>query len=113
MEVAFRMASTKGSIKNQRALIIEDEPLVALLLEETLTEIGCRVVAVAPNFDDAMEKAKSLEFDVAVVDLNLNGRQTVPILQILDHCRRPFVISTGYGTSNLPVWLRDKPVLQK
>ena len=107
------MISADTFAQNQRTLIVEDEPLLTLLLEEMLQEIGCQVAGTASSFDEAMEKVKTLEFDVAVVDLNLNGRQSDPILQTLIGRGRPFVISTGYGIHSLPLTLRDKPILHK
>ena len=60
-----------------RILIIEDESMITMLLEDTLADMGCQVVAVASQLDEAMEKAASLDFDVAILDVNLNGSRIV------------------------------------
>lgn len=84
-----------------------------MLLQDILDDIGCEVVGTASRFDEADEKAKSLTFDVAILDVNLNGRQTFPIAEALAERRRPFVFATGYGAASLPEPLQNTPILQK
>jgi DNA-binding response OmpR family regulator len=93
--------------------VVEDESRIAMLIRDTLEDMGCEVVATAARFDDALEKAVSLRFDVALLDVNLNGESSYPIAQVLAERDRAFVFATGYGTSNLPEALHDAPVLQK
>lgn len=95
-----------------RVLVIEDEALVAMLLEDALAGIGCEVVGVASRFYDAEQKARSLSFDVAVLDINLNEIQTLPIAVVL-FGRGPFMFATGYEVGFLPAHLQTAPVLQK
>jgi CheY-like chemotaxis protein len=94
-------------------LVIEDESMVTMLIQDTLADIGCEVIGLASRFDDAIEKARSLLFDVAILDVNLNGRQTFPIAEVLSERGLAFVFSTGYGAMNLPQSLQKAPILQK
>jgi len=96
-----------------RVLLIEDESLVAMLLEDALAVVGCQVIAIASRFEDAEQKARSLSFDIAVLDVNLNGKQTLRIAEVLFDRGIPFVFATGYGVEFLPEHLRNVPVLQK
>ena len=96
-----------------RVLLIEDEALVAMLLEDALVGVGCEVIGLASRFYDAEQKAKSLLFDVAVLDINLNGIQTLPIAEALFGRGIPFVFATGYEVGFLPAHLQTAPVLQK
>jgi CheY-like chemotaxis protein len=84
-----------------------------MLLEDTLAEIGCKVAGLASRFNDAMKKASSLSFDVAILDVNLNGQETFPIAEALNERGLPFVFATGYGSASLPSQLQHAPVLQK
>lgn len=102
-----------NGLAGRRVLVIEDEPLVTMLLEDELAEIGCEIVGLASQFPDAMAKAMSLSFDVAILDLNLEGRQTFPIAEALLDRGIPFVLETGYGTASLPEPLKAVPVLNK
>lgn len=107
------MAIGPGDLTGRRVLIVEDESMVAMLLQDTLTDIGCEVVAIASRFDDAMEKATALSFDVAILDVNLNGRNTFAIAESL-HARGIAVLfATGYGAAGLPPSLQSSVVLRK
>ncbi len=106
------MASSP-ELAGRRVLVIEDESAVSMMLEDNLEEIGCDIAGIAFRFDDALEKAKSLEFDVAIVDINLAGRMTFPIAESLAARGASFVFSTGYGTQTLPARFSTTPVLEK
>lgn len=107
------MAVANTDLSGRRVLVVEDESRIAMLIRDTLEDMGCEVVATAARFDDAWEKATSLPFDVALLDVNLNGQASYPIALALVERGRAFVFATGYGTSNLPESLHDAPVLQK
>lgn len=87
--------------------------MVTMLLQDMLADIGCEVVGVASRFPDALTKAKSLSFDVAILDVNLNGQHTYPIAETLIGRGLSFVFATGYGAPSLPPSLQRAPVLQK
>ena len=107
------LAIAASSLAGLQVLVIEDESMVAMLLQDTLAEIGCEVIGIASRFDDAVKKAKSLTFDIAVLDVNLNGRNTFPIADSLAERGVAFVVATGYGATSLPRSLQRVPILQK
>ncbi len=107
------MANSAASLAGLRVLVVEDESLISLLLEDQLAEMGCEVVGTASRFDDAAEKAKSLAFDVAILDVNLKGRYTFAIAEALAERGVGFLFSTGYGAAGLLESLREAPILQK
>lgn len=96
-----------------RVLVVEDEALVSMLVEAYLDELGCEVVGVAPRLEDALEKARTLALDAAVLDVNLAGRLSYPVAELLRSRGVPFVFATGYGMAGLPEALRGMPVLAK
>jgi CheY-like chemotaxis protein len=100
-------------LNGQRVLVIEDESLVMMLLEDTLTEIGCEIAGMASRVDEALKKAEALSFDIAVLDVNLNGSQTFDVARSLQRRRIPFVFATGYGAASLLAEFEDVPILQK
>jgi len=107
------LAVAASNLAGLRALVIEDESIVAMFLQDTLAEIGCEVIGIASRFDDAVEKVKSLAFDIAILDVNLNGRNTFPIADSLTERGVAFVVATGYGATDLPQSLQRVPILQK
>ena len=100
-------------LAGRKVLIVEDEFLVAALIEDILLDNGCEVVAMASRLDEAVEKAKSLVIDVAIIDVNLNGQHSVPVAEALAERDIPFVLATGYGANGLPKSFPKAPMLQK
>lgn len=96
-----------------RVLLVEDENLVAILLEDMLAELGHSVVGPVARLKKALEMAKGDTVDLAILDVNINGEESYPIAEVLAARGIPFVFSTGYGTRNLPAQYRDRPTLSK
>ena len=86
----------------RRALVVEDEVLVGMLLEDMLGDLGCEVAALSTHLDDALQLARKGSFDFAVLDINLNGQKSFPVADALADRGVPFVFATGYGAKVLP-----------
>jgi DNA-binding response OmpR family regulator len=97
----------------KQILIVEDEFLVAMLLEDILAEMGHRVVACAAQVSTAMQFAGETNFDFAILDVNLGGEKSFPVAQILRRRGIPFVFATGYGTDGLTNEFSNVRTLQK
>ncbi len=100
-------------LTGMRVLVVEDEAIIAMLVEAYLEGLGCEVVGTATRLEEAIEKAQALAVDIAVLDVNLAGRVSYPVAQILQGRKIPFVFATGYGVAALPEDLRGAPVLAK
>jgi CheY-like chemotaxis protein len=100
-------------LAGRRALVIEDEGAVALLIEDMLADLGCEIVASAAALGKACELARTAEIDFAILDLNLDGASAVPVARILRERHIPFVFSTGYGTSGVSEDFACYPLLAK
>lgn len=96
-----------------RVLIVEDEMMVAMLLEDMLDELGHTVVAVASDVGAAIEKARTLDLDVAILDLNLNGQESFPVARMLRERGVPFLFATGYGQGKASAEFAQVPTLPK
>ena len=97
----------------KRAFLVEDEGVVALLIESMLDELGYEVIGPVPRLAKALEMARDENFDIAVLDVNLNGTNSFPIAEVLIEKGVPFVFATGYGAFGIPPHLRKHAVLQK
>jgi len=106
-------ANDEIDLKGRRVLVVEDDPMVAMLLVDMLDTIGCEIVAVASRLDDALEKAQCLSFDLAILDINLEGANTFHVAELLSTRGIGFVFATGYGKAHLPADLANAPLLQK
>jgi CheY-like chemotaxis protein len=106
--------SVTTEFEGRRVLLVEDETMIAMLLEDMLGDIGCEVVGPAYALDPALELAAGDHaIDVAILDVNLAGR---PVFELADALRGrgvPMVFSTGYGSRALREIDRDVPVLGK
>jgi CheY-like chemotaxis protein len=100
-------------LTGQRVLIVEDEGVVAMVVEDYLEALGCTVVAVAARLEDGVEAARDQTIDMAILDVNLAGKVSYPIAAVLRSRGIPFLFATGYGTAGLPVELSGVPVLAK
>ena len=60
-----------------------------------------------------MKLAQSADFDLAILDVNVNGKMISPVADLIRARQRPFIFATGYGSSGLPEEYRDRPALQK
>jgi CheY-like chemotaxis protein len=93
--------------------LVEDEMLVAWLLEDMLVDLGCTVVGPASSVKQALAMIDAEAIDAAVLDVNLNGQMSYPIADALVARGVPFVFSTGYDKDTLLDGYRTFPVLQK
>jgi CheY-like chemotaxis protein len=92
-------------------LVAEDEMLVALFIEDMLAEFGYRLAGVVSRLEEAM--AHPADYDLAVLDVHLNGQPVFDFADRLAERGTPFVFATGYGARGIPERHRDRPVLQK
>ena len=76
-------------------LVVEDEPLLTMMLEELLDELGCTLAANASTVAHGLAEAKQREFDVAILDVHLRGEPVWPLADWLRDAKRPFVIASG------------------
>jgi CheY-like chemotaxis protein len=97
----------------RRVFVVEDEVMIRMLLEDMLADLGYGVAASAGGLDEAIALARDSDFDLAILDVNLNGHAVYPVAEVLARRGVPFVFSTGYGERGLPEPYRDRPTLQK
>lgn len=97
----------------RKVLLVEDEALVAMLVEEALLEAGFQVIGHASSVREAMALLARERPDAVVLDLNLAGETALPVADALVASGIPYVIATGYGANGLPPAHRHAPVLTK
>ena len=82
----------------RRALVVEDEIMVAMYVEDLLTDLGFEVAGLATGLDQALPLAREGAFDFAVLDINLAGQLSFPIADVLRERGIPFLFASGYGS---------------
>jgi len=102
-----------GDGANRRVLVVEDEPLISLDIQAVLSEAGFDVVGTAETLIKAMEFAHDVEIEGAVVDMNLHGDITAPVVQKLLDQSIPVVLLTGYSSKALAEPFCRCPLINK
>lgn len=101
------------TITPRRILLAEDEMLVAMLLEDILIDQGHALIGPLAHLDRALQAAQHEAFDLAILDVNLNGQEIYPVAEVLMERGIPFAFSTGYGAQGLAERWQKHPTLQK
>jgi len=101
------------SLEGIRVLVVEDDYLIAQLLDEMLRSTGCVVLGPLARLADALGAAKGETCDAAVLDVNLRGERVYPVAEILSGRNVPFVFVTGYADDALPREYAELPRLGK
>jgi DNA-binding response OmpR family regulator len=99
-------------LSGRRILVVEDEMLLLMTLEDMLSDLGCESVTAAATVDQALTFADAQVFDIAVLDVNLNGHESYPVADALAARGVPVLFSTGNG-NGIMAGYRDRPVLKK
>ncbi len=100
-------------LAGQRVLVVEDEMMILMNIEAALSDMGCDTFTVAGTVDRALAFISSQPFDLAMLDVNLDGQASYPIADALALRGIPYLFSTGYGDHGVRKGYDDRPVLKK
>ncbi len=93
---------TSASLVGRHVLVVEDEMLVSMLIEETLTDAGCVIVGPFDTVAQALSAIPSKTIDFAVLDVNVSGVKIYPVAELLESLSVPFLLLSGYGEDAIP-----------
>lgn len=99
--------------QGRNILVVEDEPLIAMMLEDFLETLGHRIHASCDNLGDALTECQAGGFDLAILDINLKGELIWPAASALKEKGVPFVIASGGHVEPPPAEFADAPLLEK
>lgn len=88
-----------SALAGKRVLVVEDEAIIAGMIEDMLTDLGAAVVGPAGTLAKAVELASSETIDAAMLDVNLRSERIEPVVETLRGRGVPFVLATGYGAA--------------
>jgi CheY-like chemotaxis protein len=115
-EVSMSSANAQDSettvlspLQGARVLIVEDEAMLSLSLEDMLRDLGCVIAGTAGKIDEALTMARTSEFDVALLDVNLGGKRVDPVADVIKERGTPIVYVTGYGKTAASGFVLEKP----
>jgi two-component sensor histidine kinase/DNA-binding response OmpR family regulator len=110
---AAELAAAPSKVEAARVLLVEDEALVAMMIEEILTGLGLCVAGPFGTAAEAMAAAGDEDVDAAILDVNLGGELIYPLADALAARGVPFVFVTGYGAESIDSRFAHVPILQK
>ena len=96
-----------------RVLIVEDEAVIAMLVEDMVSDFGSEVVGPVCKFAEALRFARDAELDAAILDINVGGAVIFPVADVLQERGIPLIFATGYGARAIPQRFCDSPTLPK
>jgi CheY-like chemotaxis protein len=100
-------------LSGKRILLVEDEALVAMLLEDMVIDLGAIVIGPESQLETAINSAETADLDAAILDINLGGRRSYGVADALRQRGVPFAFATGYGEQGVDQAHRGVPVLIK
>jgi len=107
------MPGTLKAESRTSILLVEDEVMIRMMVADMLEELGYSIAGEAGDIDEGIRLVQAVDFDIAILDVNVNGRVITPIAEAVQMRGIPFVFATGYGAQGLPEKFRDRPTLQK
>ena len=96
-----------------RVLVVEDEAMIAMLVEDMILDFGSEVVGPVAQMNEALGLAREAELDAAILDINVGGAVVFPVAEVLRERGIPFIFATGYGSTGLPPRFLNSPTLPK
>jgi len=104
---------TLMSDRAKNILVVEDEPMIAMLFEDYLDMLGYRCIACVETVDDALEACDKGGFDAVILDVHLGSQLAWPVAEWLQMRDTPFVIASGGTGEGVPPSLANVPILEK
>jgi DNA-binding response OmpR family regulator len=107
------MPGTLKAAPRRAVLLVEDEVMIRMMVADMLEELGYAIAGEAGDIDEAVRLVQATDFDIAILDVNVNGKVISPVAEAVELRGLPFVFATGYGAQGLPEKFRDRPAIQK
>lgn len=101
------------SLRKYKVLVVEDEPLVAMVIEDMLESLGCTVVGPVAQLAEALDLAQHNDCDCAILDVNVRGGSITPVADAFIKKGVPILLASGYSESALPAHLARHARLTK
>jgi DNA-binding response OmpR family regulator len=100
-------------MRHASVLIVEDEALIRMMLVEMVEHLGHKVIGEAGRIDEGRSLAETQEYDLAILDINLQGFNVQPIAEAVRSRGLPLLFLSGYGSNGAPVGFKGAPILEK
>jgi len=96
-----------------RIFVVEDEMVIAMMIEDMIGDLGHQIAGVAMRLPQATEMAKEVAADIAILDINLDGHRSFPVAQMLQDRGVKVLFASGYGSPGLEAPFLDATIIRK
>ena len=93
--------------------LVEDEVLIRMLVADMVQELGHGIAAETGTVEEGLRLARTIDFDLAILDINLGKYTAEPIADVVDQRGLPIILASAYGEHGLPTGLAGRRHLQK
>jgi len=100
-------------LAGRRVLVVEDEALVAMMIEDALLDLGCEVLGPVATTREALALISKTRIDAATLDINLTHEEVLPVAEALEAKGIRFILMTGYDRANVLQRYSHWPLVQK
>ncbi len=104
---------TTGGADRKRILLVEDEAMIAMLVEDMLEDLGFETVGPALHIESALRLAETERLDAAILDVNMGEQRSYCVAKVLNRRGIPYIFATGYGADGIEAGHSPARVLQK
>lgn len=95
------------------ALLVEDEPLIAMMMADMLADFNFDVLGPFATVAKAISAVEQTNVHVALLDVNLAGEMVYPVASRLRELGVPFIFMTGYAPESIEMQFTGAPILKK
>ncbi len=114
MNAITPVGTTPKLPRGLRVMVLEDEAIIAMLLEDMLAEMGCEVMGPVSDVSAALNLLEAETPQMALLDVNLShGQSSYKVAEALAGRGVPFAFVTGHAPGGLQAPFTDRPTLQK
>jgi CheY-like chemotaxis protein len=103
----------KGRLIMARVLVVDDEPLISMVVQEWLTELGCETIGPTESVRSALDLIGTATVDGAILDVSLNCEDSYPVADVLRELGVPIAFATGHGVHGIDSRFNDALILSK
>ncbi|MEQ1610749.1 MAG: response regulator [Hyphomonadaceae bacterium] len=96
-----------------RIHVVDDEMMIAMMLEDMLADLGHKVACLAMRLPQVVEPARTVHADIAILDINLDGRKSFPAAEILRDRGVKLIFASGYGSPGLEALFLEAVIVKK
>ena len=96
-----------------RILVLDDEPLISMMVRDWLAELGCEIAGPTNSVRGALDLMKTVTVDAAILDVSLGSENCYPVADALFKLGIPIAFATGHSGQEIDPRFNDALIMSK